>query len=272
MRGLIPVAFVALIIQPSIARAQEFAKLVITPSATGERTSGALRILSNGHIAGHSIPVVELVSLAYDVPVNPSPRLSSLPEWTAERRFDIEAKALTSFQSSSDNAEKQAQQVQQVVRRLLADGFGLVLKARNERTPVYALVAKKTGVKLTTAHANDCIFDTSPEGCHSFAPGFGHPLDARAVSMSDLAQYLENWTDLPVVNRTAVSGLYQMHSQGWKPMILPPPPPGVAASGDEFANLPSLSAVLEKLGLELRREDESVSLYTVEHIREPGVR
>src|SRR5258708_5499726 len=53
----------------------------------------------------------------------------------------------------------------------------------------------------------DCILDTgTPGSCHNFIVGRGHPLNARAINMDDLAQYIENWTDLPVVNRTAVGG------------------------------------------------------------------
>jgi hypothetical protein len=34
----------------------------------------------------------------------------------------------------------------------------------------------------------------------------GHPLNAKAIDMDDLIHYIGNWTDLPVVNRTALSG------------------------------------------------------------------
>jgi hypothetical protein len=53
----------------------------------------------------------------------------------------------------------------------------------------------------------DCIIDTAPEGCHTFVIGFGHPLNANAVSMDDLVCYIENWTDHPPVNRTNLRGL-----------------------------------------------------------------
>ena len=33
--------------------------------------------------------------------------------------------------------------------------------------------------------------------------------------MDDLAHYIGNWTDLPVVNRTAVSGLFTVNTEGW---------------------------------------------------------
>jgi len=90
--------------------------------------------------------------------------------------------------------------------------------------------------------------------------------------MFDLALYLENWTDLPVVDRTALNGLFMMHSQGWKPMNLPPPPPGNMGSGNEFGGLPPLSAVLSSCGLLLRRQEEELRRYTVERIHPPSAR
>jgi hypothetical protein len=84
--------------------------------------------------------------------------------------------------------------------------------------------------------------------------------------MSDLAHYLENWTDLPVVDRTALAGLFEMHSRGWQPMNLPPPPPGASGTGAEFGNLSTLDVILSSFGLELHREEESVPFYTVERI------
>jgi hypothetical protein len=39
-----------------------------------------------------AVPVIRLLSYAYDVPVKPSPRLSPLlPDWTIRERYDIEA-------------------------------------------------------------------------------------------------------------------------------------------------------------------------------------
>jgi hypothetical protein len=39
--------------------------------------------------------VITLLSYGYDVPANPSPRLSSLPDWTIVERYDIEGKTPT---------------------------------------------------------------------------------------------------------------------------------------------------------------------------------
>ena len=87
--------------------------------------------------------------------------------------------------------------------------------------------------------------------------------------MDNLVQYIENWTDLPVVNRTAVSGLFAVETEGWTPMRLPPPqtgnPPAV-----RFDDLPTIFTVLRKLGLELKKQEATVPVYTVEHSERPA--
>jgi uncharacterized protein (TIGR03435 family) len=200
--------------------------------------------------------VLALVTYAYDVPANPSPRLAGLPRW--RETYDIEAKASANAGSAKE-----------MVRRLLVDRFKLEMRVEQKPMSVYALTVATGGPKLqkSTVSEKDCIFDLGTEGCHNFAGGRGHPLISRAVNMDDLAQYLENWTDLPVVNRTALSGLFAVETQGWIPMRLPPPPPGSPPAS--FDDLPTLSTVLGKLGLELKQQEATVPVYTVEHIEHP---
>jgi uncharacterized protein (TIGR03435 family) len=216
--------------------------------------------------------VISLLSYAYGVPSNPSPRINSLPGWTVGDRYDIEAKApANTMVASSKNSEAQAR-LQQMIRRLLADRFSLVMRVEHERMSTYALTVSGSGPKLqkSAVTTKDCIFDTAPEGCHHFVIGFGHPLDANAVSMDDLAHYIENWTDLPVVDRTSLSGLFTLHTEGWLPRRLPPPQPNGNANVN-FASLPTLFTVLGKLGLELHRQEEILPIYTVERIERPSV-
>jgi uncharacterized protein (TIGR03435 family) len=136
---------------------------------------------------------------------------------------------------------------------------------------IYILTVASGGSHLqkSTLTTKDCVFDTDPQGCHNFAIGFGHPLIARAASMDDLAHYIENWTDLPVVNRTDLSGLFTLNTEGWLPMRLPPPPPNTTLGANVFACLPGIFTVLGKLGLELHRQEEFLPVYTVERIKRP---
>jgi uncharacterized protein (TIGR03435 family) len=136
----------------------------------------------------------------------------------------------------------------------------------------YAMTVSSSGPLLqhSANTAKDCIFDTAPDGCHTFVIGFGHPLNANAISMNDLARYIENWTDLPPVNRTNLGGLFTMRTEGWLPMRLPPPPPNGNGHVD-FSRLPTIFRVLGELGLDLHRHEEVLPVYTVERIERPAV-
>jgi uncharacterized protein (TIGR03435 family) len=157
-------------------------------------------------------------------------------------------------------------------RQLLADRFGLVMRVDRQRMSAYAMTVSSSGSRLHHGAntAKDCIFDTAPGGCHTFVIGFGHPLNANAISMNDLARYIENWTDLPPVNRTNLDGLFTMRTEGWLPMRLPPPPPNSNGPAD-FSRLPTIFTVLGKVGLELHRHEEVLPVYTVERIEHPAV-
>lgn len=252
------------------AQSQAFEKITIKPVHSADPRSVRLQVLPNGELIGHSVLGIDLISYAYDVPSNPSPRLNSLPDWTYSDRYDIEAKASpNAVPTTSQDGETQLR-FKQMIRRLLADRFGLVMRVDNRRMQAYAMTVSSTGPHLqrSAVTAKDCIFDTAPEGCHSFVIGFGHPLNANAISMDDLTHYIENWTDLPAVNRTNLNGLFATRTEGWLPMRLPPPPPNGNGRVD-FSSLTTIFTVLGRLGLELHRQTEVLPVYTIERIQQP---
>lgn len=254
------------------AVSQAFEKVTIKVASSADPRTKRVQVVSNGDLTARSVDVIDLLSYAYGVPSNPSPRLNSLPGWAVDDRYDIEAKAAANPAAASSQGSDAQARLQETIRQLLADRFGLVMRVDHERMPAYALVVSESGPKLqkSAVTTKDCILDSAPEGCHYFAVGFGHPLDANAISMDDLAHYIENWADLPVVNRTHLSGLFTVQTEGWRPMRLPPPPPN--GNGNvNFGNLPTIFTVLGKLGLELHRQEEIMPVYTVERIEHPSV-
>lgn len=264
-------AAVLLVALPAVAHSQAFATITIKPVPSANPRSPRMQVLPNGDLIATAVPVITLLSYAYDVPTNPSPRLSPLPGWTARERYDIEAKAPASAIPPGLPHSEARSRMQQMVRALLADRFKLVIRAENKTMPVYALTVSSGGPKLQQSPiaVQDCLFDTGPEGCHNFAGGLGHPLIAKAIDMDDLAHYISNWTDLPVVNRTALSGLFTVNTEGWLPMRLPPPPPNSNPAANPFAGLPTIFTVLGKLGLELKPQQVTLPVYTVDRIEPP---
>ena len=259
-----------LVALPAVAQSQAFAKITIRPARSADPRNMRVQVLPNGDLIANAVPVIMLLSYAYDVPVNSSPRLSLFPTGPFARGTiskKAPANAITPGLQDSEGRSR----IQQMIRGLLADRFRLVMRVENKAMSVYALTVASGGPKLqkSAITEKDCTFDTDPEGCHNFVAGFGHPLNAKAIDMDDLAHYIGNWTDLPVVNRTALSGLFTVNTQGWAPMRLPPPPPNATPDVNHFAGLPTIFTVLGKLGLELNRQEDILPVYTVERIERP---
>src|SRR6202795_3056465 len=78
---------------PAVAHSQAFAKITIRPASSADPRNMRMQVLPNGDLIANAVPVIMLLSYAYDVPVDPSPRLSPLPDWTLREKYDIEAKA-----------------------------------------------------------------------------------------------------------------------------------------------------------------------------------
>jgi len=250
------------------AQPQSFTSIEVRPAASSSVETRRVRVLPNGEVIATSVNVAGLFDFAYDVPTNPSERLSTLPEWAFTQRYDITAKTA---------GKTQVQSAEAVSGRTVKNGFQIILKERfhltmrmEEKTmAVYTLIVAPNGAKVKAAEKSDCIYDTAPSGCHTFPVGFGHPLNGHAVTMDDLAHYIENWTDLPVVNKTGLNGLYFTTSEGWLPMRLPPPPPNGNGNVD-FTRLNTIDAVLEGLGLRLQKESATLPGYTIQTLEQPS--
>jgi uncharacterized protein (TIGR03435 family) len=197
-----------LVALPAVAQSQSFATMTIKPARSADPRNARVQVLPNGDLIASAVPVITVLSYAYDVPVNPSPRLSPLPDWTLREKYDIKAKAPANAIPPGLQDSEVRSRIQQMIRGLLADRFRLVMRVENKTMSVYGLTVASGGPKLQTSAIaeKDCIFDTDPEGCHNFVGGFGHPLNAKAIDMDDLAHYIGNWADFPVVNRRRSAG------------------------------------------------------------------
>jgi hypothetical protein len=113
--------------------------------------------------------------------------------WTIREKYDIEGKGTANPITPSLKGSDSRSRIQEKIRRLLADRFGLAMRVENKTMPVYALTVASSGPKLQKSALTDqeCTFDTDPRGCHNFVPDFGHPLNAKAIDMDDLALHCE---------------------------------------------------------------------------------
>ncbi len=250
----------------------------VKPVSTGDRNF-QFGFQSGGRFVSYD-PLQAVISFAYNLPFNLSPRLTGGPDWirSQETRYEIEA---TGTFPDGLTDEVRVDRERLMVQALLADRFKLVIHREAKEMPTYALVVAKGGPKLQKANIEekDCPNSSAtppPDPttlCHVFAGGRGRGIHARAVSISELADGLENYMDRPLVDKTGIKGLYHIETTPWLPMqnLVRSPAQGAKdESGTLFEDLPTIFDVLEKLGLRLEPGKDKVDVYVIDHIEQPS--
>lgn len=167
-------------------------------------------------ITGSQVRIVSLslrdyVSMAYRVP----PSQVSGPEWMAVTRFDITG-------NLPDGSTRE--QVPEMMRSLLEDRFQLKAHREQREFPIYALVVDKGGQKLKPAEDVQVPASTVIEvaGAGSAAGinmdlGNGtslslanNKLEAKKITMAQLADTLTRFTDRHVQDATGLAGRYDL--------------------------------------------------------------
>lgn len=157
----------------------------------------------------------------------------------------------------------------------------MIIRREIKELPVYALVLRKGGPKLqkATMDEKDCASRPTEWGedasCHSFQGGQGRGIHGQAVSISDVADFVSNWTDQPVIDKTGLDGLFNIQTDGWVP-IRPrmPRPPGQEPTAEDIAFAdparPTLFRILDRLGLKLESQKAPVEMFVIESAQRPS--
>jgi len=163
-----------------------------------------------------------LITAAYNLPPQ-SPRLSGGLNWIRFERFDVEAKADQAAAPPGQARKLRDTDLRLMLQSLLAEGFKLKLLRETKELPVYVLVVQRGGPKLQMSKIKTeeaCVEDVAAGvACHSLTGGQGRGLHGEAVEISDIAQFVENWTDRPVLDKTGLQGLFRVDTEGWTPLI-----------------------------------------------------
>lgn len=221
-------------------------------------------------------PLFFVIATAYRLPLNPSPRLSGAPDWIdgPDAVYDIEA---TTQMPPGLTSGARGERLRSMIRSLLAERFKLAMHLETREMPVYEIAVAKGGPKLEKAQVDekDCPDAFSPGviPCHQFNGGQGRGIHGQAVTIADLANFVENWAGRPVLDKTGLHEAYKIDTQPWIPMQLSTnsPPDGTKGeNGAENRDLPTLFQVFEKLGLKLEAAKDKVDVYIIDHIDRPS--
>jgi len=193
----------------------------------------------------------DCLRIAYDMEVA---RGSSGPKWIETQKFNIEA---------STTKIVDDRQIKAMLRSLLQERFALALHRESKMSPAFALLVAKSGVKI-----------------HAIPPGPGHintrrgAMTGEAASMANLARALSVTLNAPVVDMTALAGVFDFTLE-WRPTVvqpgeltdddnkdpnvLPDPPPS-----------PTLfRAVEEQLGLKLEHRKLPLEILVIDRAERP---
>jgi bla regulator protein blaR1 len=198
------------------------------------------------------------------------------PDWINTVRWDITAKA-------PDDAPPQ--QLLQMLRTLLADRFKLVIRNETRDMPIYVLTGARAdgrlGSQLRSSSA-DCAAIFAAAKAKGEAPPpttNGRPtcgtrttrgnMMTTGVTMADFARNLGPFTGRPVVDKTGLTGVYDLDLT-WTPEQGPPGPDGTAPPPQPSSDGVSLyTAVQEQLGLKLDAQRGPVDVLVIESAERP---
>jgi uncharacterized protein (TIGR03435 family) len=207
----------------------------IKPAAQGNRTRIAFP--NGGRFTATSMALKTLLGVAYDVREF---QISGGPAWITSERFDIAA--------TSDKPGATTRDVVMMLQTLLTERFKLALHRETRDSQVYGLVVADGGLKLKE----------TPDGKELSLDGGGGRAIGTKVTMGLLSQFLSQQLARTVLDRTGVTGAYDL-TLTWTPVDTNPDNPG-----------PSIfTAVEEQLGLKLQSQRGPVEFIVIDGVERP---
>lgn len=232
-------------------------------------------------VTGFSLKM--LVGRGYGVP---DLRIVGAPEWADSERYDIEAKA------PQDAA---GQPLQPMIQALLADRFQLKAHKETRELPVYELTVPRNGSKMKlsadqTAPAPLAPPPGGPNGGPRGGPGpfdggprprgtmgasvsEGHfVIEGSAIPLSVLVNALQQRMDRPIIDKTGLTGLFDIRLE-WAPGAEAPPlpftrnpdaPPPPPVEGPSV-----FTAIQEQLGLRLEAAKGPTEVVVIDSVQRP---
>ena len=158
----------------------------------------------------------DYIGIAYGV----KPQQIVGPDWIGQQRFDTAA---------TIPADGTTAQIPQMMRALLADRFKMTMHRETREFPVYGIGVAKGGPKLqpSTTAAPEPAPGEKPPAVNVAASGSGNgvavdlgggssfslgnnKLEVRRTTMASLAEVLTRFVDRPVLDQTALTGVYDI--------------------------------------------------------------
>jgi uncharacterized protein (TIGR03435 family) len=198
----------------------------------------------HGRLDGKNVTLKRCIMGAYGVGPH---QIAGGPEWIDSQRFDIQAKA---DQPIDDDAT-----LNLMLQSLLADRFKLALHRESRPASAYVLEVDKKGPKLEVSQGGESVTNTST------GRGGRVTMEMRNTDMDLFAKVLSREMDLPVVNQTGLTGLFNF-TLHWTPDT-------VKASAQTADDVSIFTGIQEQLGLHLRAAKAPIEVLVIDHAEMP---
>jgi uncharacterized protein (TIGR03435 family) len=215
---------------------------------SAERRTRIFRHPDDAEFGAQNVSLKALVQFAYGVTED---RVIGFPAGLQDAHFDVEAHpdlaTAARFRALKPDESREAKQ--HMVQDLLAARCHLEVHRETRVLPVYALVVGRGGPK----------FGPSEDPNSNWARGGWNHIEIEGgESMARLAEELSRVSGRPVVDRTGLTGRYDLELE-W------------SDDDDEDSAAATLfTAVSEQLGLRLQAEKAPVDVVVVDHIELPS--
>jgi uncharacterized protein (TIGR03435 family) len=250
------IAAAQLFSQPATNAKPTFDVASVKPSAAGSRQQ--LTIQPGGRLSLNGFSVETLIAISYRLPAF---QIVVPDGWMKVDRWAIEAKAEEVASVPAWAPPYLPEVIATRLRALLEERFSLQAHREMREMKAYVLALAKGGAKLEETEP--------PLPAVSMAAGPG-VLVASAVTMDQIVTYLNRIMDLPVIDKTGLTGHYNFKlkfaPESHRPLSAPPSSPEGTETGD-----PSIFVALrEQLGLEVKPSREDVDVLVIDSARRPS--
>lgn len=222
---------------------RRFEVVSIKPSNAGPNSSSGIST-RHDRLDANNVTLKRCIMGAYGIGPN---QISGGPDWLTSDRFEISAKA---DQQIDDDAVFMV-----MLQSVLTERFKLVFHRETKTLPALVLEVGKNGAKLEKSEQGDA-------GTNTTGNNTSITIDAHHTNMDLLAKVLARETALPVVNHTALDGIFNFKLR-WRREDA-----NVDGTAPEGPSL--FTAIQEQLGLRLRSEKAPVEILVIDHVEKPS--
>ncbi|HEY3827229.1 MAG TPA: TIGR03435 family protein [Bryobacteraceae bacterium] len=242
-------AWVSLLLLRGVA-AQNFEVASIRPHPPGD-TAFRVKPPIGGRFTATGSVASFLLMLAYDVPET---QIVGGPGWLATEKWDIEA-------ASDDQKQHSIDETRLMLQHLLEERFALKTHREKMQRPVYVLTVVKGGPTFKSS---------GPDGSMNIRVS-ANSITLERGQLARMTQLLSTTLGRPVVDRTGLTGLYDLSLQ-WddapgRDGVLPGLDAAVAADPEHGS---IFTAIQEQLGLRLEPQRAEVEVIVIDRIEKPS--